>query len=70
MITPSSLNSDLKQPMQVNLAELIFPLSLQDVTFAKVYNTTPHIFVSANHSTKRGNRSPIHNSITAWVEVG
>ena len=41
----------------------------QDVHFAKVYNVTPNVFVSANHSTKGGNMSPIHNGITAWVEV-
>lgn len=47
---------------------LLFLFS-QDVHFAKVYNVTPNVFVSANHSTKGGNLSPIHNGITAWVEV-
>ena len=28
------------------------------------------MFVSANHSTSGGNLQPIHNGITAWVEVG
>ena len=41
----------------------------QDATFTKVYNSTPHVFVSANHSTKKGRQSPIHNSIAEWVEV-
>ena len=41
----------------------------QDATFTKVYNSTPHVFVSANHSTKNGSQSPIHNSIAEWVEV-
>ena len=28
------------------------------------------MFVAANHSTSGGNLQPIHNGITAWVEVG
>ncbi|KAL9961999.1 hypothetical protein ACROYT_G031050 [Oculina patagonica] len=40
----------------------------KDVTFANAYNTTPNVFISANHSTKGGNLSPVHNGITAWVE--
>ena len=28
------------------------------------------MFVSANHSSSGGNRQPVHNGITAWVEVG
>ena len=27
------------------------------------------MFVSANHSSSGGNRQPVHNGITAWVEV-
>lgn len=27
------------------------------------------MFVSANHSSTDGNQDPMHNSITAWVEV-
>ena len=27
------------------------------------------MFVSANHSSTGGNHDPMHNSITAWVEV-
>jgi len=34
------------------------------------YNSTPNVFVSANHSSSGGNQNPIHNGITAWVEVG
>ena len=41
----------------------------QDATFTKVYNSTSHVFVSANHSTKNDSQSPIHNSIAEWVEV-
>ena len=41
----------------------------QDASFTKVYNSNPHVFVSANHSTKNGSQSPIHNSIAEWVEV-
>ncbi|CAH3173842.1 unnamed protein product [Porites lobata] len=40
----------------------------KEAIFAKSYNTTPHVFVSASHSTKGGNQSPVHNSIAAWVE--
>ena len=47
----------------------LFDFFLQDVTFAEVYNSTPLVFVSANHSTKNGSQSPIHNSIAEWVEV-
>ena len=43
---------------------------LQDATFGKVYGVKPHVFVSANHAQKKGNKHSIHNSITAWVEVG
>ena len=41
----------------------------QDATCAKVYKSTPHVFVSVNHSTKNGSQSPIRNSIAEWVEV-
>ena len=41
----------------------------QDATFTKVYNSTPHVFVSVNPSTKNGSQGPIHNSIAEWVEV-
>ena len=41
----------------------------QDASFTKVYNSSPHVFVSANHSTKNGSQSPMHNSIAEWVEV-
>ncbi|KAL9962005.1 hypothetical protein ACROYT_G031057 [Oculina patagonica] len=40
----------------------------KDVTFDNAYNTTPNVFISANHSSKGGNLSPVHNGITAWVE--
>lgn len=35
-----------------------------------MYRKAPSIFVSANHTSKGGNVDPMHNSITAWVEVG
>ncbi|XP_022809824.1 uncharacterized protein LOC111346825, partial [Stylophora pistillata] len=40
----------------------------KDVSFTQRYNSTPNVFVSANHSTSGGNLQPIHNGITAWVE--
>ena len=43
---------------------------LQDATFGKAYKVKPHVFVSANHATKKGNKPPLHNSVTGWVEVG
>ena len=42
---------------------------LQDIRFTEKYNSTPNVFVSANHSSSGGNRQPVHNGITAWVEV-
>ena len=33
------------------------------------YQRAPNLFVSANHSSTGGNLDPMHNSITAWVEV-
>ena len=41
----------------------------QDVNFFHAYLTVPNLIVSANHSTKEGNLSPVHNGITPWVEV-
>ncbi|XP_022808785.1 uncharacterized protein LOC111345771 [Stylophora pistillata] len=40
----------------------------KDVSFNEKYNSTPNVFVSANHSTSGGNLQPMHNGITAWVE--
>ncbi|XP_078382533.1 uncharacterized protein LOC144665216 isoform X1 [Oculina patagonica] len=40
----------------------------KDVRFTKKYNSTPNVFVSANHSTSGGNQQTEHNGITAWVE--
>ena len=34
-----------------------------------MYNNAPSVFVSANHTSTGGNQDPMHNSITAWVEV-
>ncbi|PFX13943.1 Brevican core protein, partial [Stylophora pistillata] len=42
----------------------------KDVSFLHTYHTVPNVLVSANHSTKGGNLSPVHNGITAWIEVG
>ena len=36
---------------------------------ALVYQDAPNVFVSANHSSTGKNLDPMHNSITAWVEV-
>ena len=42
----------------------------QFVSFTRVYNSTPTVLVSANHSTTvSGNSGPIHNGITTWIEV-
>ena len=36
----------------------------------KTYNTTPSVLLTANHSTtESGNSAPVHNGITAWIEV-
>ncbi|XP_022808410.1 uncharacterized protein LOC111345401 [Stylophora pistillata] len=40
----------------------------KDVSFLHTYHTVPNVLVSANHSTKGGNLSPVHNGITAWIE--
>ena len=45
------------------------PVAFQDIHFIKVYNNAPSVFVSANHTFTGGNQDPMHNSITAWVEV-
>ena len=41
----------------------------KDVNFVNFYNGTPNVFVSADHSSKGGNLSPVHNAITTWIEV-
>ena len=42
----------------------------QFVSFTRVYNSTPTVLVSANHSTTvSGNSGPTHNGITTWIEV-
>ncbi|KAL9961983.1 hypothetical protein ACROYT_G031033 [Oculina patagonica] len=40
----------------------------KDVNFTNFYNNTPEVFVAAEHSSKGGHLSPVHNDITAWVE--
>ncbi|XP_022806681.1 uncharacterized protein LOC111343760 isoform X1 [Stylophora pistillata] len=40
----------------------------QFVLFAKSYNSTPSVLVTANHRTDNGNSAPVHNGITAWIE--
>ena len=43
---------------------------LQFVQFARSYNITPSVLISANHSTTAsGNLAPVHNGITTWIEV-
>ncbi|XP_022777691.1 uncharacterized protein LOC111319126 [Stylophora pistillata] len=40
------------------------------VHFTRSYNAIPSVQVSANHSTTAsGNMAPVHNGISAWVEV-
>ncbi|XP_073251856.1 uncharacterized protein [Porites lutea] len=41
----------------------------RDISFTKVYKNAPSVFVSANHTSSGGGLDPMHNSITAWVEV-
>ena len=50
----------------LNFGKLFF---FKDIQFAKVYSNAPSVFVSANHSSSGGNKDPMRNSITAWVEV-
>ncbi|CAH3133263.1 unnamed protein product [Porites lobata] len=40
----------------------------RDISFTKVYQNAPSVFVSANHTSSRGRLDPMYNSITAWVE--
>ena len=53
--------------VQICLDTLLF--FLKDVNFTMLYNATPNLFVSAEHSSKGGNLNPAYNGITAWVEV-
>ena len=42
----------------------------QFVSFTRVYNSTPTVLVSANHSTTvSGNSGPTHNGITTWIDA-
>ena len=52
----------------INAFQIVF-FFFQDIYFRKVYQNIPNVFVSANHSSTVGNLDPMHNSITAWVEV-
>ncbi|XP_068746586.1 uncharacterized protein [Montipora capricornis] len=40
----------------------------EDVKFTKMYNYTPEVLMSANHSSGGGNLDPLYNSISAWAE--
>ena len=43
---------------------------LQFVHFARNYNVTPLVLISANHSTTvSGNLAAVRNGITTWIEV-
>ena len=42
---------------------------MQDIKFARYYNDTPEVLLSANHSTDGGNLDPLYNSISSWAEV-
>ena len=60
--------------VQINLVVVVsiphvFRLFHKDVLFAKHYNDSPAVLVSANHSTNGGNLNPAYNSISAWAEV-
>ena len=55
---------------QCQLTLLLCFSFMQFVSFTRVYNSTPTVLVSANHSTTvSGNSAPIHNGITSWIEV-
>ena len=42
----------------------------QFVHFARNYNITPLVLISANHSTTAsGNLEPVRKGITTWIEV-
>ncbi|XP_067020360.1 uncharacterized protein [Acropora muricata] len=40
----------------------------EDIKFARYYNDTPEVLLSANHSTDGGNLDPLYNSISSWAE--
>ena len=45
-------------------------ITLQFVHFARSYNITPSVLISASHrTTESGNSAPVHNGITTWIEV-
>ena len=44
-------------------------LPLQDVRMTRNYTTAPTVLVTAAHSTAGSNVDPVHNGISAWVEV-
>ena len=55
---------------QYNNRNIFFFFMLQFVQFARSYNITPSVLISANHSTTAsGNLAPVHNGITTWIEV-
>ena len=47
----------------------LFCFCFQDIHFSEVYRNAPNVFVSAKHFSTGKNLDPMHNSITAWVEV-
>ena len=53
-----------------NVLERFIFFMLQFVRFARSYNITPSVLISANHSTTAsGNLAPVHNGITTWIEI-
>ena len=55
----------------MQLSEICYDLfCFQFVLFARNYNATPTVLLTANHSTTAsGNSAPAHNGITTWIEV-
>ena len=53
------------------VSEMCYDLfCFQFVLFARNYNATPTVLLTANHSTTAsGNSAPVHNGITTWIEV-
>ena len=46
-----------------------FFFKFQDVSLVANYTKPPTVLVSPQHSTSGGNIDPLHNAISAWIEV-
>lgn len=70
-VTESSVKTEAESLVMFSqLLTFSFSFLQQFVHFAKSYNTTPSVLLTANHSTtESGNSAPVHNGITTWIEV-